>query len=98
MNAYLQYLAVILVGALLGGFFFVGLWWTVNRVPRAKHPVVLFLASGVVRTAVVMSGFWFVGRGNAIAMMCCLVGFISARLVLTRGIPGIASLDKRPAR
>ena len=95
MNAYIQFVAPLLTGTLLGGFFFAGLWWTVSRLQRSKHPVVLFLASGFVRTAIVISGFWFVGRGNPIAMVCCLVGFMSARWILTHGMPLCGSLDKR---
>lgn len=72
-----------LIGLSLGAIFFGGLWWTVQRIFSSNQPALWFLGSLVVRTWVVMSGFYFVGRANWQHLPVCLVGFISARLIVT---------------
>lgn len=74
-------------GALAGLFFFGGLWWTVQRLPRAKAPALLALASLVLRVAVVLGVFYlllaaFPGEGWP-RLAAGLAGFILVRLLLT---------------
>lgn len=69
----------VLVGAALGAFFFGGLWWTVRRLPDSEHPVLLMLASLLVRIAVVLGGFWLVMDGRWERAVACLVGFTVVR-------------------
>jgi len=74
----------LLVGVSLGAMFFGGLWWTVQRVFSSNQPALWFLGSLVLRTWLVLAGFYFVGRGNWQHLPVCLVGFISARVLVTR--------------
>lgn len=77
------------VGAGLGLWFFGGLLWTVYRLPRARHPVVLALMSFAVRVAVVVAGLiWLVDRHWA-SLLAALVGFLAVRqrLVSAWSIP-----------
>ena len=76
-------------GALLGGFalgvfFFVGLWWTVRRGVMAAQPAAVFLGSMVLRTLVVMVGFYYLGRGDWRNIAASLTGFVLARFIVTR--------------
>jgi F1F0 ATPase subunit 2 len=74
----------LLVGLVLGGFFFVGLWWTIQKGLTAKHPALWFLGSILVRTAVVLVGFYLVSDGKWERMLACLVGFVLARFIVMR--------------
>jgi len=72
------------IGVSLGAIFFGGLWWTVRKVFSSNQPGLWFLGSLVARTWLVMAGFYFVARGNWERLPICLVGFIAARLIVTR--------------
>lgn len=47
-------LAGLSAGLLTGGCYFGGLWWTVRRLPSARSPRALYLASLVVRMALLL--------------------------------------------
>lgn len=72
------------VGGVLGAFFFGGLWWTVQKGTVSRHPALWFLGSLVVRTTVVLVGFYYVSGRHWERMLACLLGFILARCVVTR--------------
>ncbi|MBK9018025.1 MAG: hypothetical protein IPM82_30490 [Saprospiraceae bacterium] len=74
----------LLVGLLLGGFFFAGLWWTIQKGLTAKHPALWFLGSILVRTAVVLVGVYLVSDGKWERMLASLVGFVLARFLVMR--------------
>lgn len=84
MNETLTILLAIAAGIVLGVIFFGGLWWTVRKGMASPRPAVLFLGSMIVRMSVVMLGFYFVGQGEWQRLVACLVGFIIARIALTR--------------
>lgn len=71
-------------GGGLGAMFFAGLWWTVRRGLSSSHPALWFLGSVLVRTAVLLVGFYYVAGGHWQRLLACTVGFITARLVVTR--------------
>ncbi len=74
-------------GLLLSAFYFGGLWWTVRRGVLSKHPALWFSGSMLLRTSMVLVGFYAVGRGHWERLVACLLGFILARfivLLLTR--------------
>ena len=78
-------MAVALVaGVGLGLWFFGGLWWTVNRLPQARRPALLFAGSFFVRTAGVVAGFYFIAGGGLMPVAICMIGFIMTRMFLTR--------------
>ena len=82
MNEALTLLLAGLAGAALGAIFFGGLWWTVRQAVPSRHPARWFLASGLLRTGIVLAGFYLVGRGQWPQLLAALVGFIVARLVV----------------
>lgn len=81
----LHYGVTVVVGMILGAIFFGGLWMTVRQMAASKRPGLLFMTSVVVRTAIVLSGFWYFAAGDAIAMISCLTGFVGMRLLATHG-------------
>ena len=74
----------LVVGLLLGAIFFGGLWWTVRKGLSSKRPVLWFLGSLLLRTGIVLTGFYFVCAGHWERLMVCLLGFIMARFIVMR--------------
>ena len=74
----------LLGGVLLGAMFFGGLWWTVRKGVSSNRPALLFFASLMLRTSIVLAGFYFAGHGDWERLLVCLVGFVTARLIVTR--------------
>jgi len=83
MTDYLQWALVFLLGLLLGAIFFGGLLWTVQKGMVSKRPALLFLGSLLLRTGVVLSGFYAIGGGDWQRLLTCLIGFICARLIVS---------------
>ena len=71
-------------GGALGTFFFGGLWWTVRKGLSSRHPAPWFLGSLLLRTGIILAGFYFISDGHWSRLLACLVGFVIARLVVTR--------------
>ena len=59
-----QFLMPLLAGAILGAFFFGGLWWTIQRRLPSKTYALWFLGSLLVRTGLTVTGFYFVADGH----------------------------------
>lgn len=77
------------LGLALGGFFFVGLWWTVQKSIRSAHPAWWLLSSLLVRMTVTIAGFYLVvshemANASLLRLLICLFGFICARLITAR--------------
>lgn len=71
-------------GGVLGALFFGGLWWTVRKGVSSRRPALWFLGSMLARTSTVLLGFYFVSGGHWERLLLCLLGFMSARLIVTR--------------
>jgi F1F0 ATPase subunit 2 len=71
-------------GLLLGGVFFGGLWWTVNRGLTARQPALWFILSLVLRLGITLAGFYFVAGSDWRRLLVCLTGFVIARQIVTR--------------
>lgn len=84
MTEFLQLLFALLEGALLGVLFFAGLWWTVSKLESAKHVALLFLGSMVLRTGIVVLGFYFILGDNWTRLLVGVLGFVIARIIVTR--------------
>lgn len=84
MNEFFGLLPALLAGLLLGVFFFGGLWWTVHNCMTRKWAALCFLGSLLLRTAVVLAGFYFVLGENWHSLLAGLTGFIIARLAVTQ--------------
>jgi F1F0 ATPase subunit 2 len=77
-------LFALLEGALLGLFFFAGLWWTVRRIETTKNVALLFFCSMALRTIIVLLGFYFMLGDNWQRLVAGLIGFVIARIIVTR--------------
>jgi F1F0 ATPase subunit 2 len=79
----INYVPSFLAGILLGIIFYAGLWLTVRKGIQSESPALWFGISMLVRTALVLAGFYLVGLNHWQRLMVCLLGFIIARIVLT---------------
>ena len=84
MNEWLTLALAGMAGLLLGAIFFGGLWWTVRLGVTSKRPALLFLGSMLLRTGVVIVGFYFVSDGHWQRLLACLSGFAIARFIVMR--------------
>ena len=82
MSEFLSLAVPATAGLMLGAIFFGGLWWTVFRAVTSKQPALWFLGSNLLRTGVVLGGFYLVGGGRWERLLLCLLGFVLARLVV----------------
>jgi F1F0 ATPase subunit 2 len=71
-------------GAMLGAFFFGGLWWTVQKGVTSERPALWFFGSLALRTGVTLAGFYFVSQGHWSRLVACLLGFLIARVLVVR--------------
>jgi F1F0 ATPase subunit 2 len=88
----------LVAGLLLGTVFFGGLWWTIRRGVSSGRPAVWFAGSLLLRLSVTLAGFYLVASGDAKRLLLCLVGFVVARLVVTRLTRPPGESRTRPAR
>ena len=84
MNETLSLVLALVTGVLLGAVFFGGLWWTVQKGVSSKRPALWFFGSLLLRTSIALAGFYFIARGHWERLLVCLLGFVMARLVVTR--------------
>ena len=78
--------AALLTGVVLGVVHFGGLWLTVRRLSTAQSPALLFLVSFLVRTAVVVAGFYLIMNGRWEPALACVAGFLLARTLVCRRV------------
>lgn len=84
MNEWLTLTLALMAGLLLGAIFFGGLWWTVRKGVASERVALWFLGSMLLRTSVVLLGFYFVLGDNWQRLVAGLLGFVIARLIVTR--------------
>lgn len=83
----LAIVAAFAAGALLALGFFWGLWTTVAGLGAARRPAARLLASGLLRFALVLLGFFLIARyGSWEALAAATVGFVVARALVVRAI------------
>ena len=69
-------------GVLLGALYFGGLWLTIRHGLASGAPGFWFLGSVMVRTGLVLGGFWVISGGDWRRLVASLVGFIGVRLAM----------------
>ena len=84
MNDALRLAPAMVTGVLLGVMFFGGLWWTVRKGFSSKQPALWFFGSLLLRMSIALAGFYFVSGGHWERLLVCLLGFVLARLIVTR--------------
>jgi F1F0 ATPase subunit 2 len=82
MNILLHGLLVLPLGFILGLFYFSCLWFTVQNLPRTRHPILLMVGSAVIRLSVALLGFYLMIGGQWINLLVALLGFLLARSLL----------------
>ena len=82
MNDTLTFVLAGMAGLLLGTIFFGGLWWTIRKGVASPRPALWFFSSLMLRMAVVLVGFYWVGHDDWRRLMACLLGFIVARIAV----------------
>ena len=84
MNEMLTLAIALAAGMMLGGIFFGGLLWTVRKGIAASRPAFWFLGSLLLRTGIILAGFYFVSDGHPERLLACLAGFVIGRFIVTR--------------
>ncbi|MGD0907898.1 MAG: ATP synthase subunit I [Candidatus Acidiferrales bacterium] len=98
MSDAVHLMLVLTTGVLLGAIFFGGLWWTIQKGLSSKSSALWFFSSLLLRTSVVLIGFYFIGRGHWERLVVCLLGFIMARFVVTWLTRSWGENQTRPAQ
>ncbi len=83
-NLTMALVLALVAGLGLGAIFFGGLWWTVRKGVSSTRPALWFVGSLLLRTSIALTGFYLVGRGHWEWLLACLLGFVIARVVVTR--------------
>lgn len=76
------WLGAALGGALLALVYVAGLWWTVQRVTRTRHPLALVAASFALRAALVVAVLLLIMGGDVVRLLVALGGFLMARAMV----------------
>jgi F1F0 ATPase subunit 2 len=84
MNDLITLSVVLVAGILIGGFFFGGLWWTIQNGLTSKNPALWFFGSTLLRLSAALAGFYFIGGKDWRKLLICMLGFLIARLLVTR--------------
>jgi F1F0 ATPase subunit 2 len=84
MSEVLTLSLALVVGVLLGAFFFGGLWWTVQKGVASERPALWFLGSLLLRTGVILAGFYSVSQGHWTRLAVCVLGFLIARVIVVK--------------
>src|ERR1039458_7331384 len=84
MNETLSLVPALLAGVLLGAIFFGGLWWNIRKGFASTRPALWFLGSMLLRTSIAWAGGYVIGDDHGERPLVCLLGFVTARLIVTR--------------
>jgi F1F0 ATPase subunit 2 len=84
MSDNLDLALALFAGALLGVFFFGGLWLTVQKGITSERPALWFLGSLLLRTGLILAGFYFFAQGHWSRLVACLLGFLIARVIVVK--------------
>jgi len=82
----LFYIIPFIAGAALGIFYFFTLWITVKVATSSPRPGLIMFKSYIIRSSIVILGFYMVMDGRWERAMIALSGFIIAREFLKLGI------------
>lgn len=82
MNEIIPFVLIFAEGFVLGVLFFGGLWFTVKKSVSARNPIWWIFGSFIVRTGIVLSGFYYMAQFGWQAMLLGLLGLIMARFII----------------
>lgn len=98
MNGVLLLGLAFVIGGALGVFYFGTLWLVVRRLDRLAWPALWIGLGGILRLAVVLVLFALLVGTRWERLLIALVGFLAARVVLTRWLGRPAEARRRPGR
>jgi len=81
------------MGALLGAFYFGGLWLTIKRLPRSPQPTLLSLSSFFARSLVCILGFYLIIGSGIEALLMGLAGFVLTKIALIHKLSLAAKME-----
>lgn len=84
MNELVSLGLALATGILLGAIFFGGLWWTAQQLVSSRQPALWVFGSMMLRTSIVLVGFYVIAHGYWQRMLACMLGFVLARLIVIR--------------
>ena len=84
MNEPLSLASALVAGAMLGTIFFGGLWWTIRQGVSSERATLWFIGSMLLRMCIALLGFYFVMGDSWERLLAGLLGFVIARLIVTR--------------
>jgi F1F0 ATPase subunit 2 len=88
----------LVMGTLLGVFYFGTLWLVVRRLDRLARPAVWLGVTGILRLAVVLGLFALLVGARWERLVVALAGFLAVRVVLTRYLGRPVDAPRRPGR
>ncbi len=94
MSDVLNLATALVAGALLGAFFFGGLWWTVQKGATSDRPALWFAGSLLLRTGTILAGFYFISQGHWSKLVACLLGFVIARVIVVKRLTQTPTADQ----
>ncbi len=83
MNEFVNLFLAGISGVSLGVIFFGGLSWTVEKGFLSDRPAYWFLCSLILRTSLVLIGFFFIAQKDWRNLLACLLGFLAGRISVT---------------
>lgn len=93
-NSIFIWISALITGVFLGIFYFGFLWWSVNRISRTRHPIILTIGGYVIRLAIAILVFYLILRiGDWRALLICLAGFIITRIILVKRLGNQSPLE-----
>ena len=96
MSDILPLALALLAGVLLGAFFFGGLWWTVQKGVASERPALWFVGSLLLRTSLILAGFYCVSQGHWSRLVACLLGFLIARIIVVKRLTRAPAEQQSP--
>lgn len=85
----------VIVGVILGLFYFGGLWWTVRRVMHSRRPGLLIFASFLVRLLGTLVVLLLIVREHWILGAVCVAVMIVTRAVLTAKLGRVGDITSK---
>ena len=82
MTEPLTLLLSLVTGVALGGLFFGGLWWMVQRLTSSRHPALMLSGSFILRMGIALSGLDLISGGRWQRLVAGLLGFAIARTLV----------------
>lgn len=76
------------IGIILGSLYFGGLYLTVQRIYKSKHPSLLMSLSLFLRLGGLVVAFFYISKSGYVDILIALVGIILARFIMIYIIKG----------